>query len=175
MKAYHFVKDTLRDGTPIPKDGEWLEVPPPLEMCKRGLHASLHPMDACQYAPGPILCLVECEGEILHQIDKICCSRRKIIARFDATDLLRADARASALSVIDKWKEPVPDVVLRYLQTGDEAIRSAAWSAAQSAAESAWAARSAAWSAAESAARARLLSSIKARFESLGVTYDTQT
>ena len=172
MKAYHFVKDTLRDGTPIPKDGEWLEVPPPLEMCKRGLHASLHPMDACHYAPGEILCLVECEGEILHQEDKLCCSRRKIIARFDATDLLRADARASALSVIDKWKEPVPDVVLRYLQTGDEAIRSATGRAAESAAQSA--AWSAAWSA-ESAARDRLLGTVRAKFESMGVTYDTQT
>src|ERR1700690_3695803 len=108
-------------------------------MCERGLHASLHPMDACRYAPGPILCLVECEGEILEQSDKICASRRKILARFDATDLLRADARASALSVIHLWDPP--EVVKRWLKTGDKSIRSAAWSAA----------RSAVWSAAESA------------------------
>ena len=140
MKAYHFVKDTLRDGTPIPKDGEWLEVVPPLKMCERGLHASLHPMDACRYAPGSILCYVELGGEMLHQEDKVCAQKRKIVARFDATELLRADARASARSVLHLWD--APEIVKRWLETGDESIRSAAYSAARSAA------RIPAWSAA---------------------------
>jgi hypothetical protein len=120
-RYYHFVGKTLRDGSPIPADGEWLSVKGKLKMCSFGLHASAHVADALRYAPGTTLCLVELDGEILEQDDKVCARERKIIARFDATDLLRADARASALSVIHLWKAPA--IVRRYLETGDETIR----------------------------------------------------
>lgn len=33
IKAWHFVGDTLRDGSPIPADGEWLEIDGPVELC----------------------------------------------------------------------------------------------------------------------------------------------
>jgi hypothetical protein len=121
MKAYHFVSSTLRDGRAIPQDGVMLEETGTLEMCKKGLHASLHVQDALRYAPGNTLCLVELDGEILEQDDKVCASKRTILARFDATDLLRQDARNSALSVLHLWN--APDVVKRFLETGDESIR----------------------------------------------------
>ena len=41
--AFHFVGDTLRDGRPIPSDGEWLTHDGPVVMCISGLHASLEP------------------------------------------------------------------------------------------------------------------------------------
>jgi hypothetical protein len=150
--AYHFVGETLRDGQPVPADGVWLEHKGRIEICKSGLHASLSPFDALKYAPGPTLCLVECKDEIIHGDNKLVCSRRRIIKRFDATGLLRLFARQQALSVIHRWR--APKVVREYLETGDESKRSAAWSAAKSAAKSAaWSvAKSAAWSAAESAA-----------------------
>jgi hypothetical protein len=72
--------------------------------------------------------LVDIDGDIVEQSDKLCATKRRIVARFDATDLLRADARASALSVIHLWK--APDVVKRYLETGDESIRVKARAAA---------------------------------------------
>ena len=53
MKAYHFVGSTLRDGSPIPGDGEWLEHTGEVKICSSGLHASKHPFDALrpwQYA-----------------------------------------------------------------------------------------------------------------------------
>ena len=126
---------------------------------------------------GATLCLVELGGTILQEADKAVASRRRIIARFDATALLRADARASALSVIKHWDAPA--VVREYLETGNEAIRSAAESAARSAVESA--ARSAAWSAARSAARSaaesaagyaarnRFRAAVMAKFTEMGV------
>lgn len=42
--AYHFVGETLRDGRPVPADGEWLEHDGKIIMCEAGLHASLHPL-----------------------------------------------------------------------------------------------------------------------------------
>lgn len=160
MKAYHFVGVALRDGRPVPPDGETLIHEGPLELCARGLHAGADPLDALKYAPGATLCLVECGGEIIHDNDKLVCTERTIIQRVDATEMLRAFARWCALEVIDLWT--APDVVQRYLDTGDPSIRQSACSAAKSAgwtavrdarsarvasAASCAAARDAAWSA----------------------------
>jgi hypothetical protein len=145
--AYHFVADKLRDGRAIPPDGVWLEHTGKVEMCESGLHASLHVADALKYAPGATLCLVELGGEIQTGDDKLVASKRRIIARFDATELLRKDARDSALSVIHLWKAPA--VVKRYLEIGGESLRIEAQSAADAAAYAA-----AAYAAADAAAYA---------------------
>jgi hypothetical protein len=151
-QAWHFVEKTLRDGSPIPKDGVWLEHKGPVVICESGLHASRDPFDALQYAPGSTLCLVNVDGIEYEQEDKLVCRRRKIVARMDATEMLRYFSRMQALSVIHLWE--APDVVLDYLMTGDEEIRAAARAAAWAAArDAAWdAARDAAWAAAWDAA-----------------------
>jgi hypothetical protein len=162
--GYHFVGKTLRDGSPIPENGVWLEHKGSLKICERGLHASLHVADALKYAPGNTLCLVELAGSHKAQDDKVCYQKRRIIARFDATELLFADARASALSVIHLWK--ASKAVIDYLTTGDETLRKdaaavaydAAYDAAAAAARAAAATRAAAaydaYYAARAAARA---------------------
>jgi hypothetical protein len=144
VRAWHFVGKTLRDGSPVPPDGEWLEFTGKLVLCASGLHASREPFDALRHAPGSTLCLVECGGKIIEDTDKLVCSRRRIIARMDATELLRYFARMQALSVVHLWN--APDIVLDYLMTGDESIRDAGWDAARDAATAA--ARAAAWAAA---------------------------
>jgi len=172
MRAYHFVGETLRDGRPVPKDGEWLVHEGEVEMCESGLHASKHPFDALQYAPGETLCLVEVEDVVGRGDDKLVCRRRKIVARFDATELLRSFARKQALKVIHLWD--APDVVRRYLQTGDEELRVAAWAAASAAArDAAWAAAwDAAWAAASAdasaAARKDFARLVNAEFKKMG-------
>jgi len=149
VKAWHFVGETLRDGRPVPKDDEKLVYTGPLELCASGLHAGREPFDALLYAPGPVLCLVECGGKIVPSDDKLVCSERTIIARMDATEMLRYYARMQALSVVH-LSPTTPDIVLDYLMTGDESIRDlardAAWAAAR---DAAWAA---AWDAAGAAA-----------------------
>jgi hypothetical protein len=152
IQAWHFVGKTLRDGSPIPRNGKVLKFPGPLEMCATGLHASREPFDALQYAPGETLCLVECGGQIIEGGDKLVCSERTIIARIDATEMLRYFARMQALSVIHLYPNGTDDVVFDYLMTGDESLRAAAWTAAWTAARAA--ARDAAWAAAWDAARA---------------------
>jgi hypothetical protein len=150
--AYHFVSDTLRDGRPIPADGEWLEHQGKVVICQSGLHASSHPFDALKYALGKTLCLVEVEGVVARQDDKLVAKRRRIVKRFDAEPLMREFSRWCALQVIELWD--APEVVRQYLTTGDESIRGAAWAAAGAAAGAAArgavraAARDAAWAAA---------------------------
>ena len=145
IRAYHFVGSTLRDGCPVPTDGEWLVHDGELVMCQSGLHASRHPFDALTYAPGPVLCLVDCDEIDAEDVDKLVCRRRRIVARFDATTMLRAFARQCALDVIHLWD--APQVVRDYL-TGDDSLRDAARDAA-------WAAAMAVWDAARAALAAR--------------------
>jgi hypothetical protein len=125
MRAWHFVGEKLRDGRPVPADGEWLEHEGPLVMCRSGLHAGERAWYALHYASGPVLCLVELDGEMIEGEDKVVARRRKIIVRRDITDLLRRFAREEALRVAHLWC--CPEVVRRYLETGDESIRDAAY------------------------------------------------
>ena len=151
IRAYHFVSSTLRDGSPIPADGEWLTFKGKPICCEQGYHASKHVADAVQFAPGATLCLVDINGDWVEQSDKLCATKRRIVARFDATELLRADARASALSVIHLWEAPA--IVRQYLETGDESIRAEARKAAAAYAAYAYA-YAAAYTASDAAADA---------------------
>ena len=152
VRAYHFVAATLRDGRPVPADGEWLVHEGECVICQSGLHASLHPMDALQFAPGATLCRVECEDIVAEHDDKFVCRRRRIVQRVDATDLLWRAAREYARSVLHLWD--APQVVKDFWETGDESLRAAASAASATAWDTAWdaarAARaaSAAWAAA---------------------------
>lgn len=179
IRAYHFVGDKLRDRRPVPPDGEWLVHDGDAVMCKSGLHASRDPFDALQHAPGAVLCMVECDDVVEEGDDKLVCRRRRIVARFDATEMLRAFARQCALDVVHLWS--APQVVLDYLRTGDESLRdaasSAAWAAARDAASStalaaavsaAWAAAlDAEWAAARAAAVAAAVVAQRAKFNAL--------
>jgi hypothetical protein len=152
--AYHFVNTALRDGRPVPADGEWLEHAGDVVLCESGVHASECPFDALQYAPGNVLCLVELDGEILTGNDKLVASRRRIIKRIDAEPLMREFARWCALQVVELWD--APEVVRQYLTTGDESLRDAAWDAAGAAA------RAAAGAAARAAQRERFRKMVEA-------------
>lgn len=171
--GWHFTGPVLRDGCPIPPVGEWLVYGGDVKICKSGLHASQHPVDALQYAPGALLHLVECADIVDEHEDKFVCRRRRIIASMDVTEMLRYYARMQALSVIHLWD--ASDVVLDYLMTGNIALRAAARADARAAAragarDAAWAAawsaaREAAWEAAREAARDDFNSLVRECFE----------
>lgn len=150
--AWHFVGDRLRNGDPVPPDGEWLQFGGPLVLCKSGLHASRKLVDALNYAPGNTICRVRCEGRIVEEDDKLVCARRKILWRINDADVLWAFSRWSALQVVELWN--APEVVREYLTSGDPNLKAKAWAAAVSAVEAAtWAAWAAGGSAAWTAAR----------------------
>jgi len=143
--AWHFLSDDSRIGNTgelSPPDGEWLEESGPPIPNRRGLHASSSILDALQYAPGAVICRVELGGEIARGNDKLCATRRKILWRFDATEVLRAFARKCALDVAHLWGTPDDD--WHYLHTGAAVSRaSRASRVAADGAASAAAARSA--------------------------------
>ena len=152
--AWHFVGKTLRDGRPIPSDGEWLEQSGEIIPCKSGLHGSVRLIDALEYAPSATLCRVTLAGTIVpHNGDKHAASRRIIHWRIDASDLLRTFARRCALDVIHLWA--APEIVRQYLETGNETLRDAAEAAIRDAAMAAatGAPRAAARAAAEAVIR----------------------
>lgn len=142
--AWHFVGDTLRDGRPVSPDNMPLHQDGPIVLCKNGLHGSERLIDALYHAPGLILCRTEHSGTIVRGDDKLASSVRTILWRLDAMEVLRAFARRCALDVAHLWD--MPDIVRRYLETGDEAIRDEAYATAHAAA--AYAARAAAYAAA---------------------------
>ena len=92
--------------------------------CEHGLHLAPRILDALKYAPGPIIYRVEGSGTVIPHgkpIDKYACSERTYLAGgLDASEILRKFARLCALDVIHLWD--APDVVVRYLKTGDETI-----------------------------------------------------
>ncbi len=119
-------------------------------MCESGLHASERLIDALQYAPGPIICRVECGGEIERDTDKLICRERTILWRVeDGGTLLKEFARKCALDVAHLWD--MPAIVRQYLETGDKTASAAARDAASAAARAA--ASATAWATASAAAR----------------------
>jgi len=146
--AWHFASAAgLRDGRPLPPDGVTLRHTGDLIMCERGLHASERLIDALNYAPGPIVCRVQCGGRIIREIDKLDCMERTIHWRFDATEVLQIFARQCALDVAHLWD--MPAIVRQFLANGDETLRADARFAARNLAwDTTNAARDAAWAAA---------------------------
>jgi hypothetical protein len=155
IRAWHWVQSdrTLRDERPL-VIGETVRHDGPLVICRSGLHASERIFDALRYAPGPVICRVECDGIGERHSDKFVCSERTALWAVDAEQILRAFARRCALDVAHLWD--MPQIVREYFETRDaskrDAARAAAWAAAMAAARAAaWAV---AWEAAGDAAGA---------------------
>ena len=143
VTGWYFSKESrlLRYGDARPiAIGVTHEVAAPIELCKRGLHASVRAIDALEFAPGPIVWRVELSGEIKLGDDKCVATHRKYIGGgVDASAVIRAFARRCALDVAHLWD--MPPLVRSYLETGEESIRDAAWDAARATASAtAWAA-----------------------------------
>jgi len=160
MLAWHFLPNDKKlfykhNGKRIKvRKGQVLRCDPnKMVPCRYGLHGSSKPLDALSYAKGPIVCRTKHSGKILYHgnpVDKLCSEVREILWWADASQILREFARRCALEVVHLWD--APDVVIKYLETGDESIRAAAWDAAWAARDAAWdAARDAAWAARDAA------------------------
>lgn len=155
-KYYHFADDRLRCGSTLPKAGDVLRLEGEIIPCERGFHASKRAFDALIYAPGANVALVTLRGTVVEHgdpVDKAAASIRENLSNYvDASEVLMEFARHCALDVIDQWD--APDIVRRYLETGDEAMRTAARAAVRDAASTAARAESsaAAWAAARDAA-----------------------
>jgi len=131
---WHFA--AIQDGKPVMRDGTMIEPGkryevPKAVICESGFHGSARAIDALQYAPGPWVSKRDID-EVIRGDDKVCGPACVHTEGFDATEILRKFARLCALDVIDLWDSP--EIVVRYLKTGDESIRIAARYAAMTAA-----------------------------------------
>ena len=137
-RGWHFAPSSglLRYGDSREvKPGVTFEVDGPPVLCRHGLHDSILPLDALSYAPGPFVSRTMLGGEVVCGDDKRVATQRTHLWCYDATEVLRRFARLCALDVLHLWDAPV--IVVRYLRTGDESIRAAAWDAALDAARAA--------------------------------------
>jgi len=181
--AWHFLRADRRlqwgptDRKPL-RAGSVLVHEGGLCPCNAGLHASLDILDALSYAPGPIICRVTVSGRFVPHgspIDKLCCSRRKLLRWVDGTAPLRlfaADCAARSLRreetagrKVDQRSWNAVRAARAFAQgeiTADQlAAARAAAEAAEAAGAAAGAARAAAWAAA-GAARAAVAAAVAA-------------
>ncbi len=152
--------------------GEKLTVDGEIVPSSRGIHASRDAMDALMYAPGPVAVRGNAAGTIVQGRNNLVCSEFTVLAIVDASEVLRRFARMCALDVAHLWS-PAPDTV-RFLRTGDPALRIKAYKDAasvayrrvpdDSAARAARAARDASWDAGTAAERAAWLAANAAGF-----------
>ena len=160
MLAWHFTDVDCRlrygDGR-IVTAGETITVDCEPRLCMSGLHASENILFALERSPGPYVWRVDLGGLIVRGRDECVGTARTALWGFNATDVLLRFARYCALDVAHLWD--IPDVVLRFLKTGDESLRDAARGAVRdTACGSAWVAargavRDTAWGSAWVAAR----------------------
>jgi hypothetical protein len=172
IKAWHFIRDDSTIKTSSMKrplkvhQGQILRHRGPLELCRKGLHASIKPLDALEYAPGTMICRVECSGDVIYGEDKLVCSRRKVLWAKDASRPLHEFAIWCASRALEKIGDPDPrslravevkklwldgEATNEELDDAGHAARCAAWDSARDAAQkAAW---HAAWRAASEAAK----------------------
>jgi len=169
--AWHFTDGwNLRDGQLL-KIGKTYKHAGDLKLCYSGYHASPRLIDALKFAPGSVLSVVECGGNLVRDTDKIACTERRVLYAEDVNTSLHAFACEVALhglcefEVTDDRSYAAIDTKLAWLD-GDasdkelaaarDAAGAAAWdaalAAARDAAEAARAAAGAAWAAAGAAA-----------------------
>jgi len=146
----------------------------PLVLCERGLHWSENILSALSYGGGSMLWRVRYSGDVVRDRTKGCSTERTYLRGAYAEAMLCHFARLCALDVVGLWD--APDVVVRYLRTGDDSLRDvasaasraawpafsvaawagamaveAAWAATWAGARAAWAGARAAWDAARAA------------------------
>jgi hypothetical protein len=175
--AWHFLADNrlMRDGYG-PVEAGWTYMYDGLPIpCHQGLHASRRAIDALDFAPGAVICRVECAGRVVEGHNKLACTERTVLWMADATEALHlfacdeAELALTAREIRDErsWNaiRVKRDWVKGNASDSDlTAARAAARAAARDAARAAaWtAARAAAWTAAWTAANDRLTARLEA-------------
>ena len=99
--TWHWVdqRRTLRDGNTVAA-GYVYSVAGKLKMCSWGLHASRRPLDALNYAPGPIVCRCESWGSVKEwRGDKLVSKHREVLWMADASEVLNAFAKEKRVRV----------------------------------------------------------------------------
>ena len=113
MKAYHFLTADMTTGYGRLRKpwavGQTRRVTGPIELCERGYHSSPTPIAALEYAPGPMLCLVDVSQPVAVDDDKQVSRRRTLVQAVDATETLHRVACDIAEDVLPIFEEQYPN------------------------------------------------------------------
>ena len=157
--------------------GKTHEVKGEIIPCEHGLHLSKRMIDALQYAPGPVIYRVVGSGIIVphgNPVDKYACSERTYVSGgVDISATLRLFARKCALDVIHLWNPP--EIVVRYLKTGNESIRAAARTATWATAGAGGGSWAATWAVTRDAERAATWAAVAAGATTWATARDATT
>ena len=139
MKAYHFLKLNMETG--LGTEGPWVigeerEIAGEPELCYRGYHSSKSWLDALNYAPGAMACIVDIptkRGGTIVGDDKQVSPRRKLLAARDATQVLQlfacdcAERALKVAGVTDERLWAVTRVARLYIngEVGEEELKAA--------------------------------------------------
>lgn len=110
MLGWHFVGDKLRDGRPVPPDGQLLVHVGKLRKYRAGLHACERVRDALSFAAGLTLCRVELSGQMKRHKDVVVATERRILWRIDAERILTDFAKRCAWSIRSELPDQLPVV-----------------------------------------------------------------
>jgi hypothetical protein len=107
----------------IPVAGETHTVDCVPKLCEIGMHATKRLIEALYlgFAYSTRLWRVEISGGIKSDYYSLIGKSRKYLWRVDISDVLQKFARKSALDVIHLWE--APDIVIKYLKSGDKSLR----------------------------------------------------
>ena len=108
--AYHFLKSDMcsHEGHEPPwKEGETRTLDGEIVICVYGYHASRTAWDALQFAPGPVLCLVEVEP-VEERADKLASRSRRLIKAVNLERELREFAADCAERMLHFYEEAYP-------------------------------------------------------------------
>lgn len=100
----------------------WREVPTPIYKCV-GLNCSVYAIDAYTYVNGPILALVEYDGEIVKSIDKITCQKMRIlstIGRKEYLDIVKPEQIKFNEKTNESYKKYIHEESLAWYEYDEE-------------------------------------------------------
>jgi hypothetical protein len=123
----------LCEGSSCPSDGTEQTYAGHIVLGEAGFHAYLHPADLLGVSRAyarPVACLVACTEIHDRDATRLVCRRWRVVAKVNVADVAWPYARAEAARVADYWR--APEIVRRYLATGDTAILGQALVAATS-------------------------------------------
>ena len=114
--GYHFLREDMRSGYGSDRRKPWKvgdtrKARGVIVPCQNGYHASPTPFDALQYAPGPVLCLVELRGNVAphgEPVDKYAARSRKLLKAVDITRELRLFACECAERALPIYEADYP-------------------------------------------------------------------
>ena len=111
------------------EEGMTHTVEPSLDQCDHALHAYRRAIDALRYAHGPVICIAELGGEILHGDKRSISTERTYLEVIDGEALISEFCRRCGLDTMELWERLFGErgATRDRLEAGNEGMREWTW------------------------------------------------